>query len=315
MKVIEMKCKQVCSLASEYLAGDLPEGKQAEIRAHLADCESCRADVEATDRALSALRAPRAVFEPPDVLAEVKRRAAAEPVRGFRLRPVFAAWAVAGTAALIAVLWLALSWNPTTPVVNSPSVVTAPPAQHIPAPEVANPPVEDVPAGSETVTADEPGPASVKTPAPKRKPRVRSPRPQPTPSVPEPADPIEYEPTVEYIMVYTPDMPEPSDVRPESDVSADMALASPDGLIGAATANGYEGTLPDNSSYSIRMVDNANGEITTLNVYTETVPGGEPNGVIEYSVMPIAATPDTDERSSTDGTHPHDISAPVLVLG
>jgi len=44
-----MQCSDVTAHLAEYLAGTLPDAARDELRAHLAECESCRAEVDEAD--------------------------------------------------------------------------------------------------------------------------------------------------------------------------------------------------------------------------------------------------------------------------
>ena len=57
-----MQCDDLGPEMLEYLAGTLPDDRLAEIRAHLAQCQACRDDVDATAELwneLGAAPAPR----------------------------------------------------------------------------------------------------------------------------------------------------------------------------------------------------------------------------------------------------------------
>lgn len=59
---------------SEYLDGELSPREEAEVRAHLDGCESCRAEEEALRRMLGQLSGLKRLPPPPDFLGKVQQR-------------------------------------------------------------------------------------------------------------------------------------------------------------------------------------------------------------------------------------------------
>ena len=199
-----MKCRHVCNLASQYLSGELPPEKMAAIEAHAAECSSCRAEVAATERALRALERPKPLFEPPDVLEAVKMQVA-RPSRSFGTGRV--GWAFAGAAAIVLAAWLAASLSPARHAPPASPGVMESQAPNTPiARETAKPMPNPVAAGTAPANARDDAKASRPQRAPDkiRKPEGRSishPKPEPIRAAPEP--------TIEYVVVYTPEPPEP----------------------------------------------------------------------------------------------------------
>lgn len=202
--VARLKCKHVADLASWYASGELPASKTADVEAHLARCAACRAEMEAMTRSLRALEAPKRPYEPPDVLAAVKREAA-RPGRYFR--PAFAGWAFAGAVVAAAVCALAV-WNPFGHVPRETQVAVKPPARDV----VQAPPSAAAGTPQEAVHAD-------KARRPAR--RIRGVRHDRglarTPELPKPK--------VEYLIVY---VPEPQAPEAESPAEDAPEIAIPD---------------------------------------------------------------------------------------
>ena len=119
-----MECDVCRSKLLEYLDGDLTEGMQAELGAHLGRCGSCRDEVQALQETL-ALIARMPAPEPPEAfwqqyLREIRQRAApARPANRLRnwlatlsLRPIPA---LAAAITIIVAVFLAWSSSPERP--------------------------------------------------------------------------------------------------------------------------------------------------------------------------------------------------------
>jgi hypothetical protein len=207
---------------------------------------------------MSALDQPKRTFDPPDVLAAVKREIAcpersrsARPVRSFRF--AFTGWAFAGVAAVILAVWIAASWNPTEPPADKARIMVKSPA-----------PIER-PVLRPPIMASNGG-AGVH----KHRSHFRG----TTNSKPSPTAPSAPKPEVEYLVVYTPEPPVERSGEYEAEGSA----------------------IPMSDSYTIRMTDHDAGEVTTLSVQSEVEPGAEPKVTIGYAVTSTKADSE-NERS------------------
>ena len=277
-----MKCRHVRDLASQYLSSELPTEKVAAIEAHLTKCDACRAETAATERALRALERPKPLFKPPDVLEAVKMQVARP---GRRFKPARIGWAFAGAATLALAAWLAVSIHPArhAPPVNR--VVTESRMPKEIAKKLAvNQPLKPIPAIAKESTGNAPDTHAsrpIRKPhGPERHPSF-SPKPEPVRVAPEP--------TIEYLVVYTPELSEPTAAAPaETEAASDVE----------------DTNLPDTAYYSIRMTDNSSGEIATLSVRTELEPGAEPNIIMDYAVTNKGADRDGSERSFFDESMP-----------
>src|SRR5262245_43000577 len=99
-----MSCRQAQAWIDEALDGvGLSRERQAHLDAHLAACPVCRNQWQALATAEQALRAPRPVTPPADMLADFRARLAAEDkpatVRGRPARPWGWLWTFAPIAA------------------------------------------------------------------------------------------------------------------------------------------------------------------------------------------------------------------------
>ena len=97
-----MKCPELLDKLSQYVAGELADGAQDEVAAHLQACEVCRAEAEAFRRAEKVLKTLGAVEAAPELRDDLWRRIAAP--EGRRLGRILAGAAVTAAAAAIALL-------------------------------------------------------------------------------------------------------------------------------------------------------------------------------------------------------------------
>lgn len=68
-----LRCSQVLDLLSQFVDGELPDGVEAQVRAHVAGCDVCArfgAEFGAVVGALRAVREPETL--PPDVMARLR---------------------------------------------------------------------------------------------------------------------------------------------------------------------------------------------------------------------------------------------------
>jgi anti-sigma factor RsiW len=92
-----MNCNDVNSRLPEYLGEELPARERLELEAHLAECVTCRAEVEADRRTLATLSQLHAAP------ADVARRQTDRLIVTLRPHPfVRAAWAAMRTAGVLA---------------------------------------------------------------------------------------------------------------------------------------------------------------------------------------------------------------------
>lgn len=237
-----MRCRHISDLASRYLIRELSAVKMAAVEAHLAECETCRAEFEAMARSINALKQPKRTFEPPDVLAAVKREAA-QPVKS--LRPALAGWAFAGIAAVVLAVWLGMPQK--TPVVHRTVAKTPAPVRHI-----------------------MPEPKNIMAASPKAERRVtrvhKLQKATPQKSKPAPKAP---EPKIEYLIVYTPESP-PSIAEPAAKETESCTIRVVDQDSGKITTLSIQREFPAGSEpkftvdCSVTKIDENNDERSFL---------------------------------------------------
>lgn len=276
-----LRCRQVSAVISEFICGELAEKTRAAVEYHLAQCDDCRAEVSAMRRAMEALEKPKQVFEAPNVLESVKRRVA-EPVRQ-RKTAMIGAWSFAGATAVAFVGWLAMTHRPEMPagpVISQDVVVQAPKQVKPPLPATREQSDrQDVSPTPIATGADRPGHRELELRAPVK----RIPRP-----VHKAVAEVHSEPTVEYVVVYVPEMSEVA-TAPET-----VAIEA-------------EQSTTDTSSYTITVTDPEKNEKRVLSVQKVVGPDSEPSVTLDYGVVNASEEtddPEAEERSSIDETPP-----------
>ncbi len=104
-----MNCKYVSGLISEYVDGNLTQAEAAEFEAHVSDCPSCSAELEATADLVASLSGLGGLRSPTSSWAGIQSRVAGLDTTGtpwwrWVLRPVVAA----PTAAVLALVGISL---------------------------------------------------------------------------------------------------------------------------------------------------------------------------------------------------------------
>ncbi|HUT74467.1 MAG TPA: zf-HC2 domain-containing protein [Armatimonadota bacterium] len=98
-----MKCRKITRMLGEYVEGDLPAHRRAEVAAHLHTCGRCRAEAAAWEQAQAALCALSAIEAAPERAVLMPAGAPTRAGWGFRRTWVGAGLAV---AAVVLAVWL-----------------------------------------------------------------------------------------------------------------------------------------------------------------------------------------------------------------
>jgi Putative zinc-finger len=99
-----MNCRRAGDLLSPYLDGELTPSHATALEAHLAGCDSCRAELADLQRALTVLQTPLPLVQPVGMLAEFKSRLETAPRRPFPFFRPPALWLAPAGAVAAALL-------------------------------------------------------------------------------------------------------------------------------------------------------------------------------------------------------------------